>query len=186
LKADYDGFATFRRAENRDKILLCSHDCGWMDEIMRKRPLVPQAVFLQAVIAILAIGALALLLWEPRIEGRNAHATLFAIYCKDPFLAFAYLASIPFFIALYQAFKAAGYLGKQNEFPQAVTKALRTIKVCALATIGFVAVGELFIMLGDSDDRAGGFFMGILISFGALIVAIAAARLERSFRTPRV
>jgi hypothetical protein len=27
------------------------------------------------------------LLWEPHIEGRNAHATLFQIYFNDPFLA---------------------------------------------------------------------------------------------------
>lgn len=153
---------------------------------MPKRLLVPQAVFLQAVIAFLAVGALALLLWEPRIEGRNAHATLFAIYCKDPFLAFAYLASVPFFVALHQAFKASGYLGKQKEFPQEIAKALRKIKVCAFITIGFVALGELFIMLGESDDRAGGFFMGFLIASGSLIAAAAAARLERVFSKPRI
>ena len=51
--------------------------------------------FLQFVIALVGIGALALLLWDPHIEGRNAHATLFEIYFKDPFLACAYIASIP-------------------------------------------------------------------------------------------
>ena len=66
-------------------------------------------IFLQVVIVLIGIGALALLLWEPHIEGRNAHATLFEIYFKDPFLAYAYIASIPFFVALYQAFKLLGY-----------------------------------------------------------------------------
>ena len=61
--------------------------------------------FLQVVIVLISIGALALMLWEPHIEGRNVHATLFEIYFKDPFLAYAYIASIPFFMALYQAFK---------------------------------------------------------------------------------
>src|SRR5882757_4418154 len=74
---------------------------------MKKRPLVPTK-FLQAVIVLIGIGALALMLWEPHIEGRNAHATLFEIYFKDPFLAYAYIASIPFFVALYQAFKVLG------------------------------------------------------------------------------
>ena len=32
-------------------------------------------IFLQVVIVLIGIGALALLLWEPHIEGRNAHAT---------------------------------------------------------------------------------------------------------------
>jgi hypothetical protein len=45
-------------------------------------------LFLRAVLVLIGIGALALLLWEPHIEGRNAHATLSAIYFKDPFLAY--------------------------------------------------------------------------------------------------
>ena len=145
---------------------------------MKKRPLVP-TIFIQAVIVLIGIGALALMLWEPHIEGRNAHATLFEIYFKDPFLAYAYLSSIPFFVALYQAFKVLGYIGQDKAFSQATLKALRTIKFCALAIIGFVALGELFIMLGDSDDRAGGVFMGILITFGSAVIATAAAIFER-------
>jgi hypothetical protein len=128
---------------------------------------------------LIGIGALALMLWEPHIEGRNAHATLFEIYFNDPFLAYAYLASIPFFVALYQAFKVLGYIRENKAFSQATVKALRTIKFCALAIIGFVAVGELFIMLGDSDDRAGGVFIGILITFGSVVSATAAVMFER-------
>ena len=101
-------------------------------------------IFLQIVIVLIGIGALALMLWEPHIEGRNAHATLFEIYFNDPFLAYAYLASIPFFAALYQAFKVLGYAGQNKVFSQSAVKALRTIKYCAIAIIGFVAVGELF------------------------------------------
>ena len=88
-------------------------------------------IFLQVVIVLIGIGALALMLWEPHIEGRNAHATLFEIYFKDPFLAYAYIASIPFFVALYQAFKVLGYAGQNKVFSQAAVKALRTIKYCA-------------------------------------------------------
>src|SRR5688572_4210427 len=117
-------------------------------------------VFLQTVIVLIGIGALALMLWEPHIEGRNAHATPFEIYFKDPFLAYAYVASIPFFAALYQAFKVLGYARQNKAFSQAAVRALRTIKFCAIAIIGFVAVGEVFIMFGNSDDRAGGVFMG--------------------------
>ena len=135
--------------------------------------------FLQMVVVLIGIGALALLLWEPHVEGRNAHATLFEIYFKDPFLAYAYIASIPFFAALYQAFKVLGYAGRNKVFSQATVKALRTIKYCAIAIIVFVAVGEIFIMFGNSDDRSGGVFMGILITFGSIIIASAAAMFER-------
>jgi hypothetical protein len=136
-------------------------------------------LFLQVVIVLIGIGALALMLWEPHIEGRNAHATTFQIYFNDPFLAYAYIASIPFFVALYQAFKVLGYAGQNKIFSQAAVKALRTIKYCAISIIGFVAVGEIFIMLGNSDDRAGGVFMGVLITFGSIVIATAAAVFEQ-------
>jgi hypothetical protein len=140
-------------------------------------------IFLQAVIVLIGIGALALLLWEPQIEGRNAHATPYEIYFKDPFLAYAYVASIPFFAALYQVFKVLAYAGHNKVFSQSAVKALRTTKYCAMSIIGFVAGGELFIMFGSSDDRAGGVFMGILITFGSVVIATAAAVFERLLQT---
>ena len=136
-------------------------------------------IFLQVIIVLIGVGALSLLLWEPHIEGRNAHATLFEIYFNDPFLAYAYIGSISFFVALYQAFKVLGYVGQNKIFSPAAVKALRTIKYCAITIIGFVAVGEIFIFLSKSDDRAGGVFMGVLITFGSVVIATAAAMFAR-------
>jgi len=139
--------------------------------------------FLRLVIVVIAIGAVAVLLWEPQIEGRNAQATPFEIYFKDPFLAYAYVASIPFFMALYQAFKLLGYVGANRVFSQASITALRTIKFCALAIVGFVVAGEnIFILFNDSDDRAGGVAIGIVIAFGSLAVTAAAAMFEGILR----
>jgi hypothetical protein len=137
-------------------------------------------IFLQIVIVLIGIGALALLLWEPQTEGVNTHATNFEIYFKDPFLALVYLGSIPFFAALYQAFKVLGYAGQNKIFSKEAVKSLRTIKYCALAIIGFVVIEEIVIMLNHgSDDPAGGVFMGVLITFGSIVVATAAAMFER-------
>src|SRR5436853_4851 len=100
-------------------------------------------LFLQVVIVLIGIGALALLLWEPHLEGVNAHATsLFDIYFDDPFLALVYVGSIPFFVALYQAIKVLGYVRKNKTFSQPAVDALRTIKYCAIAIIGFVVIEE--------------------------------------------
>jgi hypothetical protein len=136
-------------------------------------------VFLRAVLVLIGIGALALLLWEPHLEGRNAHATPFEIYFKDPFLAYAYIASIPFFMGLYHAFKVLGYAGRNKEFSPPAVRSVRTIKYCAIAIVGFVAIGEIIIISGDSDDHAGGVMMGVFISFAAIVVATATAVLER-------
>jgi len=136
-------------------------------------------IFLQVVIALLGVGVFALLLWEPQVEGRNVNATLFEIYFKDPFLAYAYIGSIPFFVALYQAFKLLGYIRRNEIFSQRSVRALRTIKYCALAIIGFVAVSVIFMISGDRDDRPAGVFMRILITFPSIVVATAAAVFER-------
>jgi hypothetical protein len=138
--------------------------------------------FLQVVVVLIGIAALALLLWEPQIEGVNAHATNFEIYFKDPFLALVYVGSIPFFIALYQAFKVLGFARQNKVFSPEAVKALRTIKYCALAIIGFVVVEEIFLMLmndRDSDNPGAPIFMGVLIAFPSIVVATAAAMFER-------
>jgi hypothetical protein len=142
-------------------------------------------IFLQVVIVFIAIGALALMLWEPHLEGRNAHATLFQIYFNDPFLAYAYVASIAFFVSLYQAFKLLGYVGRSEVFSQRSVKALRTIKHCAMSLVGFLVGAEayFFIVQRGKDDIAGGVMMGLLLIFVSVIVATAAAVFERTLQS---
>src|SRR5258708_6803511 len=122
-------------------------------------------IILQIVIVLIGIGALAFMLLEPQFEGRNLQATFFEIYFKDPFLVCAYLGSIPFFIALYQAFKLLRYAGENKIFSQPAVKALRTIKYCANILVAFVVAGEayLFIFQRGKDDIAGGVFIGLLM-----------------------
>ena len=139
----------------------------------------PVAKLLQLFVVLIGIGALVFLLWEPHLEGRNAHATVYEIYFNDPFLAFAYLGSIPFFVAAFQVFQLLGMLAREGRWSEATARPLRIIKYCALAIIGFVALGEAYILSVAGEDRAGGVFMGLLIATGSMIVAATATRLER-------
>ena len=133
---------------------------------------------------LIGIGALVLLLWEPQIEGRNAHATLYEIYFNDPFLAWAYTASVAFFVALYQAFKLLGYIGRNEVFSERSVKALRTIKYCAKVIVGFVVAAEAYLFIArPGDDIAGGVFMGLLIIFASGVIAIAAAVFEKTLQS---
>ena len=134
-------------------------------------------IFLQTVVVLIGIGALAFMLWEPHVEGRNAHATLFEIYFKDPMLAYAYIASISFFVALYQAFKVLGFAGQNKVFSQAAVRALRTIKYCGLVILGFVAVSVIFMPFSDPEPP--GVILRILFAFGSIVVVSAAAMFER-------
>ena len=151
---------------------------NYLEKLSMKRS---STIFLQIVIVLIGIGALALLLWEPHIEGRNVHATPFEIYFKDPFLAYAYIVSISFFVALYQAFKLLGYIGRNEVFSERSVRALRTIKYCAMTLVAFIVGAEayLWIAVRGKDDIAGGVAIGILISFISIVVATAAAVFER-------
>lgn len=139
--------------------------------------------FLQGVVVLIGTAAVFFLLWEPHLEGRNAQATVFEVYFKDPFLAYAYLGSIPFFVALFYGFKVLGYAGRNQVFTQAAVNALRTIKVCSIALLGFVAGAVIYIFLAESDDRAGGVVMGLVIAFGSVVMATAAATFEQILQT---
>lgn len=138
-------------------------------------------IFLQVVIVLIGTGVLALMLWEPHLEGRNVHATVFEIYFKDPFLAYAYTASIAFFVALFQAFTLLGYIRQDKVFSLDSVKALRIIKFCAMVLVAMIggALAYLFIAVRGKDDIAGGVAMGLAMMFVSVVVGTAAAVFER-------
>ena len=141
-------------------------------------------IFLQVAVILLGVGVFVFLLWEPQLEGRNVNATQFEIYFKDPFLAYIYLAFVPFFVALYQAFKILGYAGRNEIFSQRSVRALRIIKYCAITTAIFILGAEayLFIFMSGKDDIAGGVMMGAFIIFVSAIIATAATVFERKLQ----
>jgi hypothetical protein len=131
--------------------------------------------FLQVVIALIGFGALSFVLLAPQ---RNSGATLFEKYF-NAFVAYTYAMSVPFFVALFQAFKLLGYIGRNEVFSSSSVRALRNIKYCALTIIGFVAVSLIFMIGGEREDRPAGVFMRLLVSFPSIVVATAAAIFER-------
>ncbi|MBL9187307.1 MAG: DUF2975 domain-containing protein [Opitutaceae bacterium] len=141
------------------------------------------ALFLQAAIVLIGSGVLVFLLWEPHLEGRNAQATVFEIYFKDPFLAYVYVGSIPFFVALHRAFGLFGHAGRHGAFSQVTVEALRAIRRCLLVFIGFVVGGLVCVVAwGDPDDRPAGVVMGGLIFLAASITTIAATLCARKLQ----
>ena len=72
-------------------------------------------LFLKLIILLIAIVVLTWMIVFPRLEGRATNLDLISIY-KDPLIIYAYIGSIPFFVALYQAFKLLGYVDANNIF----------------------------------------------------------------------
>jgi hypothetical protein len=137
-------------------------------------------IFLQAVIVLIGIVALAILIRVPLTEGRAANLDLFSIYF-DPFILYGYAASIAFFVALYKAFKLLGYIGQNKVFSSNSVSALKSIKYCAIALSILIVTAGLFIKLSHNkdDDPAGFLAICIVTTFVSIVVATAAAIFEK-------
>ncbi|HET8840068.1 MAG TPA: DUF2975 domain-containing protein [Ktedonobacteraceae bacterium] len=135
--------------------------------------------FLKVVILLVAIGALAGMIWFPQTEGRATHLDLISIY-TDPFIIYGYLASIPFFVGLYQAFKLLNLIDADAAFSQDAVNTLKNMKFASLILIGFIALAEFYIhFFAHGDDPAGPTALGILASFAAIVIATVAAVFQR-------
>lgn len=141
-------------------------------------------IFLQTVIVLIGIVALVIMIRFPLTEGRAANLDLLSVYA-DPFLVYGYLASIAFFVALYQAFKLLGYIGQNKVFSLSSVKALKTIKYCAIILGVLIVMAALYIKVfhAADDDPAGFIAMCIVTTFISIVIATAAAVFERTLQS---
>jgi len=136
-------------------------------------------LFLKVVILLIATGALIWMIWFPQLEGRATNLDLISIYA-DPLIIYGFIASIPFFVGLYQAFKLLNYIDRNKAFSQSAVNTLRNIKFSALSLIGFIALAVFYIrFFAHGDDPAGPTALGILVSFVAAVIATTAAVFQK-------
>jgi hypothetical protein len=136
-------------------------------------------LFLKIVISLIGIVTLAGLIWFPQTEGRAANLDLLSIY-KDPLIIYGFLASIPFFVALYHGIKLLSYVDQNQVFSESAVKAVRNIKYCAIILSGFIVLGILYIRLfAHGEDAAGPTAVGTFTTFACIVIATAAAVFER-------
>lgn len=143
---------------------------------MKKRG---STLFLQAVLVLLAVLALAGLLYFPQTEGRAANLDLVSIYA-DPLILYVYFGSIPFFVGLYQAFKLLNLIEAGRAFSQGAVDTLKNMKFASLSLIGFIALALVYIrFFVHGDDPAGPTMLGIITTFAAAVIATAAGVFQK-------
>ncbi|UJF33937.1 DUF2975 domain-containing protein [Paenibacillus hexagrammi] len=138
-----------------------------------------ETLFLKLVVILIGIPILALcIFWLPWVAGEiNKHLTTFWLY---PALVGLYGSTLPFFAALYQAFKLLTYMDKNHAFSELSVTALRRIKYCAITIcILQTAVIPLLYMIAELDDAPGLIIMGLIIPFASLVIAVFAAVLQK-------
>ena len=136
-------------------------------------------LFLKVVILLIAIGTLIWIIWFPQLEGRATNLDLISIY-KDPLIIYGYIASIPFFVGLYQAFKLLGYIDGNKVFSKSAVNAVRNIEYCAITFSGLIVLGILYIRLFvKGDDPAGVTALSIFTTFASIVIATTAAVFQK-------
>ena len=136
-------------------------------------------LFLKVAILLIAIGVITGLMWFPQTEGRAAHLDLLSIYA-DPFILYIYIASTPFFIGLYQAFKLLNLIDADAAFSQSAVNTLKNMKFASLSLIGFITLAVFYIrFFAQGDDPAGPTALGIIISFASMVISTAAAVFQK-------
>ncbi|MBL5771566.1 DUF2975 domain-containing protein [Bacillus sporothermodurans] len=138
-------------------------------------------LFLKISVVLIGIPILALCIFLVPEIGNLAAKLLpkFAYIKYLVFIAF-YASVIPFYFALYQAFKLLRYIDKNNAFSQNSVKSLEKIKYCAI-TISclHILVLPLFYLFADKDDEPGVVIIGLVVPFASMVIAVFAAVLQK-------
>jgi hypothetical protein len=139
-------------------------------------------IFLKAVISLVAIAALAVCIFGlPGVVAKEAAKTP-ETALPYLFLGCAYVLSIPFFVALYQAFILLTYIDGDKAFSELSVRALRHIKYCAITISALMVAGIATLMVlsrGKGEDITGIVAPGLLITFASSVVAAFVAVLQK-------
>ncbi|WP_091225626.1 DUF2975 domain-containing protein [Paenibacillus sp. BC26] len=114
-------------------------------------------------------------------QAANFAADMYPTIAPMKYLIFIvmYGAAVPFYFALYQAFKLLRYIDKNIAFSESSVKALKIIKHCALTISGLYVLGMplLHFVAKKADPPVG--LLGLLVIFASLVITVFAAILQR-------
>lgn len=138
-------------------------------------------LFLKIAVIFIGIPVLALYIFlVPEIADFAAELYPASAYIKYFVFIDLYAMAIPFYFALYQAFKLLIYIDKNQAFSDLSVKALKNIKYCAVViSILFVLGMPLFYMIAEVDDAPGIILIGLAMIFASMVIAVFAAVLQR-------
>jgi len=132
-------------------------------------------LFLKIVLVVIATAALAFCVIVLPIGINTDNVGYYR-----PILIGMYVPAIPFFIALYQAYKLLNYIDKNKAFSDLSVVALKNIKYCAISISGLYAAGMPYVFsAADRDDAPGVVLIGLIIISASFVVAVFAAVLQK-------
>lgn len=138
-------------------------------------------LFLKIALILIGIPVLALcIFFVPAIGNFAAELYPDSSYIKYLVFLDLYVAAIPFYFALFQAFKLLTYIDKNNAFSEISVRALKMIKYCGITISFVIAVGmPLYYLIAEKDDAPGIILIGLVIIFASMVIAVFAAVLQK-------
>ncbi|MGJ9385367.1 DUF2975 domain-containing protein [Salipaludibacillus sp. CF4.18] len=138
-------------------------------------------LFLKIALIIIGIPVIALCLFlVPEIASFAAELYPDIAYIKYLIFIDLYATAIPFYFALYQAFKLLSYIDKNKAFSELSVKSLKKIKYCAFTISALYVVGmPLFFLIAEKDDAPGIILLGMVMIFASMVIAVFAAVLQK-------
>ena len=138
-------------------------------------------LFLKTALILIGIPILALCIFlVPKIGSFAGELYPEMAYMKSLVSIDMYAAALPFYFALYQAFKLLGYMDKNQAFSELSVKALKNIKYCAITISALYLLGmPLYYLMGKKVDPPSFIPMGLVIIFASMVIAVFAAVLHR-------
>jgi len=138
-------------------------------------------LFLKVAVIFIGIPVLALCIFlVPELGKLTAKLLPEFAYINYLVSIIFYASAIPFYFALYQAFKLLRFIDKNEAFSDLSVYALKKIKNCAITISTLhVLVLPLFYLFADKDDAPGVIFVGLVVPFASMVIAVFAAVLQR-------
>jgi hypothetical protein len=136
-------------------------------------------LFLKIAVILIGIPILALSIFGLPWLANNPANPDYA-HILYPILIGMYISVVPFYFALYQAFKLLCYIDKNKAFSQISVKALKNIKYCAITISALYLVIMPFVYLvAEKDDAPGLIIIGMVPIFASMVIAVFAAVLQK-------
>ncbi|MDD9268465.1 DUF2975 domain-containing protein [Paenibacillus sp. GCM10023248] len=137
--------------------------------------------FLKMAVILIGIPILALCIFiVPKIGNFAGELYPSIAYLKSLVLIDMYAAAIPFYFALYQAFKLVSYIDKNQAFSELSVKALKNIKYCAITISTLYLLGmPLYYLMARRVDPPIITVTGWVIIVASMVIAVFAAVLQR-------
>ncbi len=141
-------------------------------------------IILRAAVACMSLAVLAFcLLAIPAMWAAVSDEYPSIVVAIRSLLIVMLLASVPFFIAVKQAFNLLSYIDANTAFSLRSVLALKRIALSGIAiSTLYIAALPLFYIWADQDDAPGLVVIGMVMVAAPLVVSVFAAVLQRLLR----